>query len=254
MKMMHWKVVVASPSRSIRAALLKMLALRLGIKIITEAASAVDALEKLQSDRHDIILYDTEMGDLPLTHFISESGVTKRRSQALILLSAASGTHLEPSPRTNSTVRRLMRPFSSEQLISLLREIYDPIEYRKSVRVHPPEGVRVLINSGGHEVEASINDISLGGLSCSTAVADYLHLYSTATLTLLWNDTERGVQTTGRCSIAAEAIRFEALPPPDSGERQSLVAFRFLDHSGENSDFLVERIHSLIDATSREIG
>ncbi|MFQ5328941.1 MAG: PilZ domain-containing protein [Thermodesulfobacteriota bacterium] len=169
-------------------------------------------------------------------------------------MTSPGGAPTDSSRHGYTPVRRLPKPFSAEALISLFQDIYDPLEYRRTVRVHPPDGVRVEIKSGNDILTGKINDISLGGLSCSTAVIAGLNIYSTATLTIAWDDVEPGSKTTGRSTVEGEAIRFEAMEQHGNEEKQCIVAFRFIKRRGDDTAFLTEKISSLIDATSREIG
>ena len=253
MSMNKKKVLLGSSSKSIRGALSNVLAIRLGMKKILEAGSAIDTLNSVRSEKPDIVIYDTGMHDIPLSRFISESGIGKTGDTALILITKGKGAPLQCASPDNSAVRCLTKPFSSDALISLIRDLDKPLEYRKTIRVHPQEAVSVDIKCGDEVTSGTISDISLGGLSCSTTIMKGLNVYSAAALTLIWDEMEPGVQRTERCTVQAEAVRIQALPPSGKDDKRCIIAFRSVETPGHDRSYLERKISHLLETSSKEI-
>lgn len=158
------KVLLVHPSRSIRALIKKYVFAELSDIEITEARDGRQALDHISDKVFDVIVSTDQLKDMGLMEFKSNQESTAHNGYTpLIVISESESEHDRNKLLQQGFDRVVQIRVRPADLIKKINAVCNPRDWRRDARYHIPNALAV-ISTQKHEYEASLINISMGGV------------------------------------------------------------------------------------------
>ena len=156
------KILLVYPSRAYRGLIRKFIFSEFCDAQITEAGSGSEAADCLRSQSFNIVLVARQPGDMSAADVQRAAAETDVNGQTpfVLLNDDGQGNMVSGCADFSHVVHIRLRP---SELIDKINLLCNPRSWRKDARFHLP-GVAVTIKSGRLEAEATLINVSKGGL------------------------------------------------------------------------------------------
>ncbi len=166
------KLLLIHSGRSTRALIKKYIYSELCDTEITEADGGISALELIESDQFDVMITADYLDDMGLDAFASKLETNKPcgRNALIVISDSESDQAREDLVQRGFThvVQTRIRP---ADLIKQVNIVCDPRKWRKDARYHIPNAA-VVIDTPTHKMEATLINISMGGVFVELSTQD----------------------------------------------------------------------------------
>lgn len=158
------KLLLVHPSRSARGLIKKYVFSELNDTEIAEAQSGQEGIEMLKQRAFDVVIASDNLKDIRVTEFRAQLESTRPNSHSpLIIISESEDNHVRNELVEQGFDRVVQIRIRPADLIRKINAVCDPRQWRKDARYHIP-GVNVTVNTENDVIEASLINISMGGL------------------------------------------------------------------------------------------
>jgi CheY-like chemotaxis protein len=166
------KLLLVHSGRSIRALIKKYIFAELSDIDIVEADSGSSALANLKTGRFDVIILAEHLEDMGLEEFASKLEAIKPNGRAaLIVISDSEADQVRESLKQQGFEHIVQIRVRPADLIVRINRVCDPRKWRKDARYHIPNA-GVIISSSCEKIEATLINISLGGVLVELTTED----------------------------------------------------------------------------------
>jgi len=183
------QILIVESSPVMRWIIQSAILANLGDTLVVEASDGEEALALADQKRFDLILSAWEMPKLDgvqLFHKLSQLPEQKRIP--FVLLTSKSQRESLKKVTDAGISEYLNTPFEPAVLIEIINRLCNPLKLRTSTRFSIP-GSQVVIEQGSHRYNATLVNISLGGLLCDLAFVDSFKFAAPGAITVAFPES-----------------------------------------------------------------
>ena len=240
------RLLLVHPGRSIRALIKKYIFAELSDVEIIEAGSGLSALAQLKAGPFDVIISAEHLENMGLEDFASKLEAIKPQGRAALIVISDRETDQVRGDLTQQgfehVVQLRVRP---ADLIDRINRVCDPRKWRKDARYHIPNA-GVIISSPSEKIEATLINISVGGLFVELTTKDPCLLMNgglSLALQIPLNDASAQID-----GLMAKLLRIETVAWTEAHLPRTMRAtFIFVDLATGTERKLVELIQMAKD-------
>ncbi len=159
------QILLIHPTRPIRALINKYIFTELTDIEIVETDSWENALAELNMRAFNIVIFIDQLIDTPAADIRAKLAKTKHNTDTPFIVLTESESEEERDELIQQGFEHVVQiRISPADLIQKINRVCNPREWRKDKRYHIPK-FKVTIDQGGVETEASLINLSMGGIS-----------------------------------------------------------------------------------------
>lgn len=159
-------ILVVHEARSIRNMLKTYILSELNDVLVTEATSALEALQKLQEKKFEVVICSKQTLAMEGTSLLKKMCTSATNQETPFIVVTSTGTEENMKELAGQGIQHcLISPFTPKDLRVKIDAACNPREWRTFDRFNIP-GAKALIQLDQHTVEAEVINISIDGVLC----------------------------------------------------------------------------------------
>ncbi len=242
-------IVVVDSSTSMRRIIRTMIQSAVNDAIVSEAKDCNVAMELVQNDPQNLVLFSKESSDQKWLDFIKkESGKKQESKTHYVVFTSSKNEDFLKEIKQYGVLHHLIIPFSPTSIGDFITEICNPFVMRSSRRYSAPNTTAILAQ-GAETHCAEVVNFSEGGMLCELEAPSRYAWAAPVMATLEFVIDDEKITADGLFSVISRMIVVAS--NPDYSPKRIRLAYRFVTVPEESKTALAKAFDNVENLEER---